>query len=159
MFNLKYQNYQNIIKFKKYFCKVYNIDIPFNKIQTSFSRSSGAGGQNVNKLNTKAELRFNIHTADWLPYEVKERIQELYSNKINQLGEFYLTSQEHRTQEMNLKEAKRKLQEIIDICCEPKVERVIKPFVEPEILEEKRIKSKKARSEVKTMRKGDRYDY
>ena len=142
MFNIKYQNYQRLIKLKKFFSIHNNIDVPFNKIQTTFSRSSGAGGQNVNKLNTKAELRFNIYTADWLPSEIKERIKELYPNKINLEGEFFLTSQEHRTQEMNLKEAKKKLQEILDICCKHKVERVIKPFVEPEILEEKRIKSK-----------------
>ena len=50
-----------------------DIEVPTDKLFFSFVRSSGPGGQNVNKLNTKAELRFNIDSADWIPFEVKQR--------------------------------------------------------------------------------------
>ncbi len=95
------------------------VNIPIDKLDIQFARSSGAGGQNVNKLNTKgnyspflsvhwslivcdtrlnvtAEIRFNVSTCDWLPEDVKGRLQELQANRINKEGELVITSQEHR---------------------------------------------------------------
>jgi len=72
------------------------VNIPIDKLDIQFARSSGAGGQNVNKLNTKAEIRFNVSTCDWLPEAVKGRLQELQTNRINKEGELVITSQEHR---------------------------------------------------------------
>jgi hypothetical protein len=69
-----------------------------------------------------------------------------------------LTCQEYRTQSQNKKEAQKKLQEIIDIACIPKKERIIVPFEETPQMEEKRIKDKKIRSDVKKMRNNHR-DY
>ena len=54
------------------------------------------GGQNVNKLNTKAELRFHVYSADWLSDDVKGRLHAQQANKINNEGELLVTSQEHR---------------------------------------------------------------
>lgn len=133
------------------------IEIPFDKIEMNFCRSSGPGGQNVNKLNTKVEYRFNVDTADWLPKETKERLRELNNNKINSEGFFILTCQEYRTQSQNKKEAQKKLQEIIDIASMPKKERIIIPFEETPQMEEKRIKEKKMRSDVKKMRNNRDY--
>ena len=118
----------------------------------SFCRSSGPGGQNVNKLNTKVEYRFNVDLADWLPKDTKDRMKELHFNKINSEGFFILTCQEYRTQSQNKKEAQKKLQEIIDIASMPKKERIIVAFEETEQMEERRIKEKKIRSDVKKMR-------
>jgi peptidyl-tRNA hydrolase ICT1 len=53
-----------------------DIIIPRDKIETQFCRSSGAGGQNVNKLNTKAELRFNVGAAEWMSKDVKKKFIE-----------------------------------------------------------------------------------
>lgn len=53
-----------------------NIVIPESKLDFSYARCSGPGGQNVNKLNTKAEVRFNVFNADWLPDEVKQRLSQ-----------------------------------------------------------------------------------
>jgi peptidyl-tRNA hydrolase ICT1 len=62
----------------------------------NFARSSGPGGQNVNKVNTKAEIRFHVQSADWLSQDVRDRLEEYFSNKITKDGEIVVTSQEHR---------------------------------------------------------------
>jgi protein subunit release factor B len=143
------------------FCENWKkIIVPVDKLEMSFSRSSGPGGQNVNKLNTKVEIRFHVPSCYWITEEVKKQLFELYPNKINNEGFFLITSQEHRTQDQNKKEAIKKLQEIIDIASVPKKERVIKPIVESVEEEEKRIKEKKRRSETKRFRnniKDDNY--
>jgi peptidyl-tRNA hydrolase ICT1 len=66
------------------------------RLEFNYARSSGPGGQNVNKLNTKAEVRFNVHTADWLEPEVRQRLLEYQSNKISKEGDLIVSSQEHR---------------------------------------------------------------
>jgi len=132
-----------------------NIEVPMEKIEMSFSRSSGAGGQNVNKLNTKVEIRFKLDSADWISEDIKKRIGELYANKINKEGEFILTSQEHRTQEMNRAEIQKKLKMIIYEASHPKHERIIHPIVESDKQEEKRIQEKRNRSKIKKMRRND----
>jgi len=136
-----------------------NITIPIDKLNISFSRSGGAGGQNVNKVNTKVEFRFNIENAEWISPEIKSRLIELFPNKINNNGEFLVTSQEHRTQEENKKEAAKKLQMIIYEASQPKNERIHHEIVETDSQRDHRIKEKKNRSKLKNMRKGndDRY--
>ena len=96
--------------------KAKDIDIPIDKVNFSFARSSGPGGQNVNKLNTKAELRFNVEEAAdvWIPKVVAKRLQELQSNKINSAGELLITSQEHRTQKDNKSDCLTKLQSMLE---------------------------------------------
>lgn len=73
-----------------------DIDIPLDKVQFKFARSSGPGGQNVNKLNTKAEVRFHVDSADWLEEEVKERLQSYNENRMSKDGELIIACQEHR---------------------------------------------------------------
>ena len=98
-------NYYHNINFVR--CKVtriYNIvnprpeeiEIPLDKIEMKACRSSGPGGQNVNKLNTKVEIRFNINEADWIPSEVKGRLAQYHPTKISKEGDLIVTSQEHR---------------------------------------------------------------
>ncbi len=98
-----------------------DISIPMDKIEFKFARSSGPGGQNVNKLNTKAEVRFKVSSADWIPDETKERLIEYQASKINKNGELIIVCQEFRTQAKNKQECISKLKEIIaDASIKPK---------------------------------------
>lgn len=76
--------------------KPQDMHVPLDKLEFSFARSSGPGGQNVNKVNTKAEIRFNVASSDWIPDDVKKRLLEYQSNKISKEGDLIITSQEHR---------------------------------------------------------------
>lgn len=72
-----------------------------NEIKYSFSRSSGAGGQNVNKVNSKVELRFSITESELLTEEQKNILYSKLENRINNKGELILTSQVDRSQLKN----------------------------------------------------------
>jgi len=63
---------------------------------TTFCRSSGPGGQNVNKVNTKADVRVSLLSAKWLSEETIERAKELFPNSINKEGELFVSSQSER---------------------------------------------------------------
>lgn len=150
----------NFCKFPlRKFCEWKRVEIPFEKLEINFTRSSGPGGQNVNKLNTKVEYRFHVDSADWIDKNCKDRLKELYHQKINNEGYFILTCQEYRTQSQNKKEAMKKLQEIIYVSSIPKKERIIIPFEETPEMEEKRIKEKKKRSDIKKLRNNNNYNF
>lgn len=89
------------------------VRIPEDKVDLSFVRSSGSGGQNVNKLSTKVELRFHVMGAAWLPHEVRERLAQQQANRINKEGYMAITSQEYRTQAQNRKAVFAKLESLI----------------------------------------------
>lgn len=102
--------------------------IPRHKIDVSFSTSSGPGGQNVNKLSTKAEIRFKIDEADWIPESVRERLKKKQGGRINKDGEFAIMSQKHRFQDANLKDCFDKLEEFLkEACIVPKKRKKTKP--------------------------------
>jgi hypothetical protein len=74
-----------------------DVKIPVGELEISFSRSSGPGGQNVNKVNTKAEMRFHVRSAEWVgPIEVRERLLSQQATKITKDGYLVVSSQEHR---------------------------------------------------------------
>ena len=129
------------------------IVVPREFITVSFSRSSGAGGQNVNKVNTKAEIRFTLDKAIWLDNMVKDRFRSLYPQYINNEGEVYVTSQEHRTQEANLEECFTKLSKMLRrSTLIPKV-RAMRTGLS-ELTKNERREDKRHRSIVKERRKG-----
>jgi len=79
--------------------------ISTNELSFATSRSSGPGGQNVNKVNTKVELRFNINDSPSLSVHEKELILKALKNRINNSGELLIISQSERTQPGNRKKA------------------------------------------------------
>ncbi|XP_014387235.1 PREDICTED: peptidyl-tRNA hydrolase ICT1, mitochondrial [Myotis brandtii] len=90
-----------------------NSDIPLDRLTISYCRSSGPGGQNVNKVNSKAEVRFHLATADWIAEPVRQKMAIMYKNKINKLGELILTSECSRYQLRNLADCLQKIRDMI----------------------------------------------
>ncbi|XP_039256099.2 large ribosomal subunit protein mL62-like [Styela clava] len=78
-------------------------NIPIDKLSVKYSRSSGPGGQNVNKVNSKAEVRFHVSSADWIPDDLKPKILEKYKKRITSTGELIVFSDESRYQSVNVK--------------------------------------------------------
>ncbi|CAH2236496.1 peptidyl-tRNA hydrolase ICT1, mitochondrial [Pararge aegeria] len=87
--------------------------IPMEKLEIKYSASSGPGGQNVNKVHTKVDLRFKLSEADWIPAEIRDKMIELHSNKLTKEGYLILRSDVTRTQQLNLADCLQKLRNMI----------------------------------------------
>lgn len=120
------------------------------EFQFQASRSGGAGGQNVNKVSTKVELRFNILTSSLLDNIQKELIQKKSKNQINSEGELIIVSQEERTQLRNKNTTIRKFKELlIKALTIPKKRIKVTPTAG---MIAKRLKNKKMASDKKSNR-------
>jgi len=89
------------------------LQIPGKEILLTFARSAGPGGQNVNKVNSKAVLRWNIADSSSLPEDVKARFLQRFPTRINQLGEVVLASDRQRDQPRNISDCYEKLRQLI----------------------------------------------
>lgn len=137
--------------------------ITLDHVAVSFARSGGPGGQNVNKVNTKVDMRFNVGKAYWLSERIRERLLQLEKNRINKDGEIVISSTKTRTQKGNIEDALSKLQAIIDAASyvppPPTEEKKKKIAKLAAIGEQKRLQSKKAIAQKKTFRRSrDSYD-
>eukprot|EP01132_Coremiostelium_polycephalum_P012753 gene12753-15594_t len=128
----------------------FKVHAPRDKVEVHHSKSSGAGGQNVNKVNTKVEIRFNLEKADWVPDHAKLKLKEEYSKYLNNDGDFYITSEKHREQKLNLKDCFEKLDHILTKASIIPKERL--PTDIPAYATEKRLKDKHFRSKIKADR-------
>ncbi len=132
---------------------IYNLlKISFeSEIVFSASRSSGPGGQNVNKVSTKVELRFNIPNSNLLSDTEKEILLEKLKNKINNEGDLLLVSQEERSQLKNKEKVLEKFYELIEKTLTPPKKR--KPTKPSKASVEKRLEEKRKRGDKKEKRK------
>jgi ribosome-associated protein len=122
----------------------------------SSSRSSGPGGQNVNKVNTRVELRFNLSGSSLLNDEEKNKIQSVLGNRINKEGFLILVSQTERSQLANKKKATERFYKLLEKALMPVKRR--KPTRPTLASKERRIESKKLQSRKKILRSVQRHE-
>ena len=105
-----------------------NVRIPLEEFAFTFVRSSGPGGQNVNKVNTKAVLRWAINTSPSLPEPVRQRFLAQFGTRVTNEGELVLSSQRFRDQSQNQRDCLDKLREMLAaVAVPPKRRRKTKP--------------------------------
>ena len=127
-----------------------SISIDESEIEESFVRSSGPGGQNVNKLSTAVQLRFDVRRSPSLSDDVRTRLERLAGRRLTRDGVLVIIAQRHRTQERNRQDALDRLIELIQRAAVAPVPR--RPTRPTRGSRERRLESKKRRSSIKGLR-------
>ncbi len=127
------------------------LKIPLREFRFQFARSSGPGGQNVNKVNTKAELRWRVAASPSLPEPVRQRLMAQQRRRVTSQGELLVTSQRFRDAGRNVADCLEKLRAMIDAAASaPKPRRVTKPTLASR---KRRLQSKRQQAEKKQRRR------
>jgi ribosome-associated protein len=127
------------------------ISIDEREIEENFVRASGPGGQNVNKLSTAVQLRFDVRGSPSLPAEVRARLERLAGARLTRDGVLVIIAQRHRTQARNREDALDRLIALIrQAAVAPRPRRSTRPS---KAARERRVETKKRRSTLKRLRR------
>jgi ribosome-associated protein len=134
-----------------------SVEIPDEEFEITFARSSGPGGQNVNKVNSKAVLRWNVVASPSLPFGVRNRFLSKFANRLTTEGNILVTSQKTRDQGKNVEDCREKLKEmILEVLYPPVIRRATKPS---RAAVQRRTDTKKLKSSKKRLRQDPKGDY
>jgi ribosome-associated protein len=127
------------------------ITIPAEALRWQFVRSQGPGGQHVNKTSTKAELRLDLHNADFLPAPVAKRLRQAAGTRATRSGELVITSQRFREQHRNVADCLAKLTGLLAAALTPpKARKATRPTLGSQ---RRRLQTKRRHSETKRLRR------
>lgn len=126
------------------------LSIDEKELAFDYVRSSGPGGQNINKVSTAVQLRFNVIQSKSLPDEVKKRFSAIFGNRVTEKGEIVIEAKRFRTQAKNREDAIQRLIVLLQkAAVKPKNRRKTKPSVSASAA---RVNSKKRRGDIKRTR-------
>jgi ribosome-associated protein len=128
-----------------------HIEIDEREVEEQFVRASGPGGQNVNKLSTAVQLRFDVRHSPSLPPDVRARLERLAGARLTRDGVLVIIAQRHRTQARNREDALERLLELIRQAAVAPVKR--RPTRPTKASRERRIEGKKRRAGIKKERR------
>jgi ribosome-associated protein len=129
-----------------------SIGIAEHELEERFIRASGPGGQNVNKLASAVQLRFDVRRSPSLPEDIRTRLERLAGKRLTREGVLVINAERHRTQERNRQDARARLIELIRrAAVAPRPRRATKPTAASR---ERRLDSKKRRAAIKGLRRG-----
>ena len=132
-----------------------NISLDENEIQEDFVRASGPGGQNVNKVSTAVQLRFDVKHSPSLPEEVRRRLMEIAGHRLTAEGVLIIDARRFRHQERNRQDALNRLKDLIRKAAQKPKKRV---KTQPTLAsKQKRLESKRHHSQKKQLRQRIRY--
>jgi len=134
-----------------------NVFLHDGELTFQTSRSGGPGGQNVNKLNTRVQVLFDVLASPSLSEEQKQQVCRKLSTRVDKRGVLHVVSQKHRSQEANRLAAVERLQELLQAALKPELPR--KKTRIPTGVKEQRLRDKKRRGRVKRDRQMGKEDW
>lgn len=128
------------------------LTIPAAELLVSYSRSSGPGGQNVNKVNSRVTLRWQVGDQPLLTYGWRQRLLARFGNRVTREGELMIHSEKYRDQPRNLADCRQRLVEMLCACATPPVQR---KKTRPTLASKRRrLDEKRRQSQKKSQRRG-----